>query len=121
MAQARISLYALPNFFWEREIDWIRFSTPVPTHPATLSAALERHPASLPIWRIFVRHLFAAITAHFRLLQVNIELSVTSCCKENSLQHSRQMLHSRHFAAKLLMGKELKAVDSTLLWGVRLS
>ena len=42
------------------------------------------------------------------LLQVNIKLTPRNHCKEMSLQPSGLMLHSRHFAAKCLTGKELE-------------
>jgi hypothetical protein len=70
---------------------------------------LSRHRSLLPISRISVRQWFADSISYLPLLQVNIEVSVRSYCKEKSLHHTGQMLHSRHFAAKPLMGKELKA------------
>jgi hypothetical protein len=71
----------------------------------------------MPSSRISVRRLFAATRLYHRLLQVNVELSATSRCKEKSLQRISLMLHSRHFGAKWLSGKGLKEVLYTPPWG----
>jgi hypothetical protein len=62
----------------------------------------------MPFSRISVRLLFAAISTYAGLLQVNVELTPRSRCKEISLQLFNLMLQSGHFAAKCLIGKELE-------------
>jgi hypothetical protein len=61
----------------------------------------------MPLSRISVRQPFATSSTYARLLQVNVEFSSRSRCKEISLQHYKCVLQSRHFAAKWLIGKEL--------------
>jgi hypothetical protein len=53
---------------------------------STLSMALTGDQGAMPISRISVRRLYADSISYHTLLQVTIELSVTTCCKENSLQ-----------------------------------
>jgi len=72
----------------------------------------------MPFWRISVRRAFAITNTYRGLLQVNVELSAPSRCKENALHTLNHMLHSGHFVAKPLSGKGLKGNAGTLPWGL---
>ena len=98
----------------------MRFSTPVLAIETLYLSCSHDHRRPMPFPRISVRLLFAAASSQPGLLQVNVELSPRSRCKEISLQLPCLMLQSGHFAAKCLTGKGLRYKSSTLTCGLRL-
>lgn len=68
----------------------------------------------MPNSRISVRLSLPSAVLYPLLLQVNIELSVRTCCKNKALHETRQMLDFRHFVAKWLIDKELEGFKHSI-------